>query len=50
VFAEDYAICRSAERSNIVHRTEFDRRGHFAATEAPDLLVCDIQTFFRAVG
>jgi pimeloyl-ACP methyl ester carboxylesterase len=50
VFAEDYAIRRYAERGhNIVHWTEFDRGGHFAAMEAPDLLVGDVRTFFRGV-
>jgi pimeloyl-ACP methyl ester carboxylesterase len=48
VFAEDYAIHRYAEQANhIVHWTEFDRGGHFAAMEAPDLLVGDVRTFFR---
>jgi pimeloyl-ACP methyl ester carboxylesterase len=50
VFVEDYAIRRYAERgNNIVHWTEFDRGGHFAAMEAPDLLVGDVRTFFRGV-
>jgi pimeloyl-ACP methyl ester carboxylesterase len=40
-------IRRLAERdNNIVHWTEFDRGGHFAALEQPDLLVADIRTFF----
>jgi epoxide hydrolase len=48
VFAEDVAIRRYAERgNNIVHWTEFDRGGHFAAMEAPDLLVGDVREFFR---
>jgi epoxide hydrolase len=48
VFAEDYAIRRYAERgNNIMHWSEFDRGGHFAAMEAPDLLVGDVRTFFR---
>ncbi len=48
VFAEDYAIRRYAERGNtIVHWTEFDRGGHFAAMEVPDLLVGDVREFFR---
>ncbi|MEV4754837.1 epoxide hydrolase family protein [Micromonospora sp. NPDC049559] len=48
VFAEDIAIRRYAERGNaIVHWSEFDRGGHFAAMEAPDLLVQDVRTFFR---
>ncbi|MBO0836096.1 MAG: epoxide hydrolase [Actinobacteria bacterium] len=41
-------IRRFAEQSdNIVHWTEFDRGGHFAAMEEPDLLVADIRKFFR---
>jgi len=48
VFAEDYAIRRYGERgNNIVHWSEFDRGGHFAAMEVPDLLVSDMRTFFR---
>jgi hypothetical protein len=43
------AIRSVAERSlNIVHWSEFDRGGHFAAMEVPDLLVDDIRLFFRA--
>jgi len=50
VFAEDIAIRRYAEQSNnIVHWTEFDRGGHFAAMEAPDLLVGDVRAFFRGL-
>jgi epoxide hydrolase len=48
VFAEDISIRRYAEQSNnIVHWSEFDRGGHFAAMEAPDLLVADVREFFR---
>ena len=48
VFAEDVAIRRYGEQgNNIVPWSEFDRDGHFAAMEAPDLLVHDIRTFFR---
>jgi len=48
VFAEDIAIRRYAEQSNnIVHWSEFDRGGHFAAMEAPDLLVGDVRELFR---
>ena len=44
------AIRRFAERSNnIVHWTEFDRGGHFAAMEQPELLVADVRAFFRLV-
>ncbi|MFE7721615.1 epoxide hydrolase family protein [Nocardia rhizosphaerihabitans] len=50
VFAEDVAIRRYAEGSaDIVHWSEFDRGGHFAAMEAPDLLVGDIRAFFRGL-
>jgi pimeloyl-ACP methyl ester carboxylesterase len=48
VFAEDVAIRRYAERANnIVHWSEFDRGGHFAAMEAPDLFVQDVRACFR---
>jgi epoxide hydrolase len=51
VFAEDIPIRRYAEQgNNIVHWSEFDRGGHFAAMEAPDLLVGDIREFFRKVS
>jgi epoxide hydrolase len=48
VFAEDIAIRRYAEQgNNIVHWSEFERGGHFAALEAPDLLIADVRDFFR---
>ena len=48
VFAEDIAIRSYAKQSNkIVHWSEFDSGGHFAAMEAPDLLVGDVRGFFR---
>jgi pimeloyl-ACP methyl ester carboxylesterase len=48
VFAEDIPIRRYAEQgNNIEHWSEFDRGGHFAAMEAPDLLVGDVRRFFR---
>jgi len=41
-------VRRLADRyDTIVHWTEFDRGGHFAAMEQPDLLVGDIRSFFR---
>jgi pimeloyl-ACP methyl ester carboxylesterase len=50
VFAEDVAIRRYAEQGyNIVHWSEFDRGGHFAAMEAPDLLVGDVRAFFSGL-
>jgi epoxide hydrolase len=49
-FAGDTAIRRWAEDSNtIVRWTEFDRGGHFAALEAPDLLTDDIRQFFSTL-
>jgi epoxide hydrolase len=50
VFPRELAppIRRFAEKSNnIVHWSEFDRGGHFAAMEEPDLLVSDVREFFR---
>jgi pimeloyl-ACP methyl ester carboxylesterase len=50
VFAEDVAIRRYGEEGfNIVHWAEYDRGGHFAALEAPDLLVQDVRAFFETV-
>ncbi|MBN0043809.1 epoxide hydrolase [Streptomyces actuosus] len=41
---------RNAERTeNLVRWTEFDRGGHFAAMEEPDLLVGDVRAFFRGL-
>jgi pimeloyl-ACP methyl ester carboxylesterase len=48
LFPTDPTIRRVAEREHtIVHWSEFDRGGHFAAMETPDLLVEDIRAFFR---
>ncbi|KUO07246.1 epoxide hydrolase family protein [Streptomyces sp. DSM 15324] len=49
VFPHDVLPVRAlAERgANIVRWTEFDRGGHFAAMEEPELLVGDIRAFFR---
>jgi pimeloyl-ACP methyl ester carboxylesterase len=48
VFPNDLTIRPLAERDhNVVRWTEFSRGGHFAAMEAPDLLVDDIREFFR---
>ncbi|WP_026208520.1 epoxide hydrolase family protein [Catelliglobosispora koreensis] len=49
VFAGDFqSIRKFAERDhhNLVHWSEFDRGGHFAGTDAPDLLLDDIRQFF----
>ncbi|MEV6360932.1 epoxide hydrolase family protein [Nocardia asteroides] len=48
VFPGDRTIRGIAEKQNqLVRWTEFDRGGHFAAMETPDLLVGDIREFFR---
>jgi epoxide hydrolase len=48
VFPMDITIRSIAEsQHNIVHWTDFDRGGHFAAMEAPDLLAADVREFFR---
>jgi pimeloyl-ACP methyl ester carboxylesterase len=50
VFAGDMAIRHFAEQSNtIVRWNEFSTGGHFAALEAPDELVQDVQQFFRSL-
>jgi pimeloyl-ACP methyl ester carboxylesterase len=50
VFPGDVTIRRLAERDHtVVHWSEFERGGHFAAMEAPDLLVGDVRAFFRSI-
>ncbi len=50
VFPGDPGVRRIAERDHkVVHWSEFDPGGHFAAMEAPELLVEDIRAFFRTV-
>jgi len=50
VFPMDVTIRGLAERDhNVVHWSEFDRGGHFAAMETPDLLVDDVRAFFRTL-
>ena len=50
VFAQDVSIRRYADEANtIVHWTELHRGGHFAALEAPDLLVDDVRAFFAKI-
>jgi epoxide hydrolase len=47
---QDVTIRRWAEReNNIVHWTEFEHGGHFAALEVPEFLVEDMRQFFRKV-
>lgn len=48
VFPGGNTIRGVAEKQNtLVHWTEFDRGGHFAAMETPDLLTADLRDFFR---
>ena len=52
VFPEEIAASvrpLAEQTNNIVHWSEFDRGGHFAAMEQPDLLVADVREFFRAL-
>ena len=52
VFADDFQTIRPlAERdnTNIVAWSEFDRGGHYAALEVPELLVGDLRAFFNSV-
>lgn len=49
-FGQDVAIRRYAERMySIVHWSDFEDGGHFAALETPDLLVRDVRTFFASL-
>ncbi|WP_329443954.1 epoxide hydrolase family protein [Streptomyces canus] len=49
-FGEDVAIRRWAEEVNtLVRWTEFDRGGHFAALEVPELLAGDVREFFGSL-
>ena len=48
VFNADPILRRLLDpEQNVEHWSEFDGGGHFAAMEAPDLLVGDVRTFFR---
>jgi len=49
-FAEDIAIRRYAEQANnIVHWSDFEAGGHFAALETPSLLIQDVRDFFTSL-
>ncbi|GAA3113958.1 epoxide hydrolase [Planomonospora alba] len=46
---QDIALRRDEEKAaEVVHWSDFDRGGHFAAMEAPDLLLGDMRAFFSA--
>jgi pimeloyl-ACP methyl ester carboxylesterase len=48
LFPGNLTIRAIAEQQNaVVYWSEFDRGGHFAALEAPDLFVGDVRAFFR---
>ena len=52
VFADDFRSIRTfanRDHKNIISWNEYDRGGHFAATQAPDLLTADLRGFFRLV-
>ncbi|WP_116949571.1 epoxide hydrolase family protein [Jiangella endophytica] len=50
VFAADNSIRHLVDPMGAVVRwTEFDRGGHFAALEAPDLLAADVKAFFATL-
>jgi epoxide hydrolase len=45
-----FPIRRYAEQANnIVHWSDFDTGGHFAALETPHLLVADVRAFFAGL-
>ncbi|WP_327305737.1 epoxide hydrolase [Streptomyces sp. NBC_01298] len=48
---ENFVLLRhlAEQTNNIVRWTEFERGGHFAALEEPDLLVGDVRGFFRSL-
>ncbi|WP_350347595.1 epoxide hydrolase family protein [Agromyces sp. G08B096] len=53
VFADDFQTIRVfAERdnSNIVHWSRFERGGHYAALEVPEVLAGDIRAFFAGLA
>ncbi|MEU7833844.1 hypothetical protein [Nonomuraea sp. NPDC049129] len=42
-------ICLAEREHNVIHWSKYDRSGHVAAMEAPDLPVDDVRAFFRKV-
>jgi hypothetical protein len=50
VFNSDPILRRLLDpRHETTHWSDFEQGGHFAAMEAPELLVGDVRTFFRAL-
>ncbi len=51
VFTTDVTVRPFADKAhNVVRWSEFTRGGHFAALEAPDLLISDLRDFFRPLS
>ncbi|MCO5991681.1 epoxide hydrolase [Actinoallomurus spadix] len=51
VFPADFSIRPLADQvHNVVRWSEFERGGHFAALETPDLMIADLRAFFRTLG
>lgn len=47
---QDIALRRDEEKANnVVHWADYDKGGHFAALEVPELLAEDVRTFFAGV-
>ena len=49
VFRDDFQTIRplgERDNRNIVHWTEHDRGGHYAALEVPEVVVEDLRAFF----
>jgi pimeloyl-ACP methyl ester carboxylesterase len=51
VFTTDVSVRPFADKAhNVVRWSEFDRGGHFAALESPDLLTADVREFYRTLS
>ncbi|RFU42619.1 epoxide hydrolase [Actinomadura logoneensis] len=51
VFPTDFSVRALADQvHNVVRWSEFERGGHFAALETPDLMIADLRAFFRSLG
>lgn len=50
VFADDFQtirLCAERDNTNLVHWSEYDGGGHFAAMEVPEVVTRDLREFFR---
>ncbi|MGW4639722.1 epoxide hydrolase family protein [Sphaerisporangium sp. NPDC004334] len=51
VFPTDFSVRPLADQAhNVVRWSQFERGGHFAALETPDLMIADLRAFFRSLG